>query len=97
MYLHIGQDVVVYERELLGVFDMDKTTVSRTTRDYLARAEKDGRVTYATMDLPKSFVVCVPRGENTAPDAVYIAQPAPSTLRKRAAQKLQFIPRKRDE
>lgn len=97
MYLHIGQDVVVYERELLGVFDMDKTTVSRTTREYLTRAEKDGRVTYATMELPKSFVVCVPRGEKAARDAVYIAQPAPSTLRKRAAQKLQLIPRNRDE
>ena len=83
MYLHIGQDVVLRQKDILGVFDMDNTTISRTTRDFLAKAEKEGRVEYVTMDLPKSFVVCVSEQQQ---DTVYISQLAPSTLRKRARQ-----------
>ncbi len=86
MYLHIGQDTVVPHRDILGVFDMDNTTVSRVTRDYLAQAEKAGRVTYVSMDLPKSFVVCVSKREQDYEERVYISQLAPTTLRKRARQ-----------
>ena len=81
MYLHIGQDMVLRQKDLLGIFDMDNTTISRTTRDFLSHAEKEGRVEYATMELPKSFVVCVSEEKE---DTVYISQLAPSTLRKRA-------------
>ncbi|MBQ5840681.1 MAG: DUF370 domain-containing protein [Clostridia bacterium] len=81
MYLHIGQDVVLRQKDILGVFDMDNTTISRATRDFLTQAEKEGRVDYVTMELPKSFVVCVSENKK---DTVYISQLAPSTLRKRA-------------
>ena len=81
MYLHLGQEVVVRHSEIIGVFDMDNTTVSPHTRDFLRRAETDGQVTYVSMELPKSFTVCAPKkGEYQ----VYISQIAPSTLRKRA-------------
>ncbi len=81
MYLHIGQDVVLRQKDILGVFDMDNTTISRATREFLAKAEKDGRVDYVTMELPKSFVVCVSEQNE---DTVYISQLSPATLRKRA-------------
>ena len=45
MYLHLGQEVVVRHSEIIGVFDMDNTTISPHTRDYLRQAETDGRVT----------------------------------------------------
>ena len=44
MYLHLGQDIVVHTGEILGIFDLDTASLSRHTRDYLARAEKGGRV-----------------------------------------------------
>ena len=81
MYLHLGQEVVVRHSDIIGVFDMDNTTISPHTRDYLRQAETDGRVTYVSMELPKSFTVCAPKGGK---DQVYISQIAPSTLRKRA-------------
>ena len=31
MYLHIGQDTVVREQDIVGIFDMDNTTISRTS------------------------------------------------------------------
>ena len=82
MYLHLGQEVVVRHRDIIGVFDMDNTTISPHTRDFLRQAENDGRVTYVSMELPKSFTVCAPKGEKG--DQVYISQIAPSTLRKRS-------------
>ena len=83
MYLHLGQEIVVRNADIIGVFDMDNTTVSPHTRDFLRRAENDGYVTYVSMDLPKSFTVCAPKGKR-GNHQVYISQIAPSTLRKRS-------------
>ena len=58
MYLHLGQDTVVSMDEIIGIFDLDTSTVSKSTRDYLAKTEKDGNVINVSMDLPKSFIVC---------------------------------------
>ena len=29
MFIHIGQDTVVIDKEIIGIFDMDNTTVSK--------------------------------------------------------------------
>lgn len=63
MYLHLGQDKVVSMDEIIGIFDLDTSTVSKATRDYLAKAEKDGCVTNVCTDLPKSFIVCIGRDQ----------------------------------
>lgn len=80
MYLHLGQDKVVSMEEIVGIFDLDTSTVSKATRDYLAKAEKDGIVTNVCTDLPKSFIVCRDRSGKTQ---VYISQISSSTLLKR--------------
>lgn len=80
MYLHLGQDKLVKTEEVIGIFDMENTTISRHTRDFLARAEKRGRVVSVTTDLPKTFVVCG-RGKESA--TVYLSQISSVTLRKR--------------
>ena len=84
MYLHLGQEVVVRHADIIGVFDLDNTTVSPHTREFLHQAEMSGNVTYVSMDLPKSFTVCAPKGHGHKEHQIYIAQMAPSTLRKRA-------------
>ena len=80
MYLHLGQDKVVNMDEIIGIFDLDTSTVSKSTRDYLTKAEKDGCVTNVCTDLPKSFIVCISRDGKTH---VYISQISSSTLLKR--------------
>lgn len=58
MYIHIGQDTVIIDEEIIGIFDMENTTVMKSTVDYLNKAEKDGNVNnVAPFELPKSFVV----------------------------------------
>lgn len=79
MYLHLGQDTVILQSSILGIFDLENSTVSKTTRAYLSKAEKAGRVVNVSAELPKSFVVCS-RGCGTV---VYLCQLSPSTLLKR--------------
>ncbi len=80
MYLHLGQNTVVRTDTILGVFDLDNSTVSKYTKQFLTKAQKDGRVVNVSMELPKSFVVCEEDGKQT----VYISQIAPSTLTRRS-------------
>lgn len=79
MYLHLGQNVVVQDDDIIGVFDLDNTTGSKITRDFLNRAEKDGRVRSVGTDIPKSFVVCT--DEN---NTVYLSQMGTATLKSRS-------------
>ena len=80
MYLHLGQDTVVRDCDIIGIFDLDITTQSIRTRNYLNTAEKRGEVRYVTEDLPKSFVVAGQR----ASQRVYISQRSTATLLKRS-------------
>ncbi len=79
MYLHLGQDTVVKTDTVIGIFDLDNATVSKKTRDFLTRAEKDGKVVNVTYELPKSFIVCNDKGKTK----VYISQISSVTLLKR--------------
>ena len=76
MYLHLGQDTVITTDSIIGIFDIDRCTTSKKTRDYLSIAEKKKRVINVSYELPKSFVVCEKNGEIT----VYISQISPKTL-----------------
>lgn len=80
MYLHLGMDKVITFDEIIGIFDLDTTTVSKRTRDYLAMAEKAGIVENICYDIPKSFIVCRDKNGN---DKIYISQISSSTLLKR--------------
>lgn len=73
MYIHIGQDTVVRSSELLGVFDIENTSVSNITREFLNDSKK--KVIYVSYDMPKSFVVTA--------DRIYISSVSAATLRKR--------------
>ncbi len=80
MYLHLGQNTVVPFQSILGIFDLDNTTSSYWTRQFLKEAEKSGRVISISEELPKSFVLCMQEGESI----IYLSQLSPSTLLKRA-------------
>ncbi len=80
MYLHLGQDTVVTFEDIVGIFDLDTSTVSKITRDYLKRAEQSGKVVNVSTELPKSFTVCKDEKGNIT---VYISQISSATLLKR--------------
>ena len=57
MYLHVGNNKNIRERDIIGIFDMDTSTVSQITRKYLSKAEKSDITVSAGEELPKSFVL----------------------------------------
>ncbi len=87
MYLHIGIDRVIDTEDILGIFDLDNTTVQKSSKEFLAQAEKSGEVENVCTDLPKSFVVCCKNGKKK----VYITQIASSTILKRMKEKYETL------
>ncbi|MBR6873750.1 MAG: DUF370 domain-containing protein [Ruminococcus sp.] len=80
MYLHLGNGHIVNEKDIIGIFDLEKTSVSKLTKDYLSHATRQNRVINCTLEMPKSFVVAL---DSELTERVYISQLACSTLNKR--------------
>mgnify|MGYP003542896137 FL=1 len=80
MYIHLGNNIMLPTNEIIGIFDLENTSVSKRTRDFFFFFEKAGRVITVSYDLPRSFVVA---GKNKDDIKVYISQISSSTLLKR--------------
>ncbi len=80
MYIHLGANIVVNMKNVVGIFDLEATSISKTTRLFLAKAETRGLVINVSDELPKSFVVCEEGGKKV----VYISQISAATLTKRS-------------
>ncbi len=83
-YLHIGMNVMVDPRRVIGIFDLDNTSMSKHTRRFLDGAEKEGVVQSACEDIPRSFVVC---DHPYHRQIIYLSQLNSQTLLKRAQGK----------
>ena len=80
MYLNIGTEIMIKDKDILGIFDLDNTTVSKATREYINTAEKNGEcVTVSFEELPKSFVVTTKNDRKK----IYISPLNTSTIFKR--------------
>lgn len=75
MYLHLGEDVTIRDKDILAVIDLDSVAMNHDNRDFLRNAEKQGKVIYVSQELPKTAVVCK--------DCIYICQVAAATLERR--------------
>lgn len=81
MYLHLGQDIVIRMETIVGIFDLETSTISPVTRGYLAAAQKSGCVIDISQEMPKSFILCCGKDGRRR---VYTSQISTSTLLKRA-------------
>ena len=82
MYLHLGENTIVRTRDIVGIFDMDTTTVMKSSRTFLNRAEKENETVTVSYELPKSFIVCKERCKKGK--KIYISQLASTTLENRS-------------
>jgi hypothetical protein len=78
MYLNIGNDMAVRQSGIIGIFDLDNTSISKRTQAFLTRSEKEGQVVPCD-DLPKAFVLTAEYGLHR----VYLTSLNTSTLEKR--------------
>ena len=80
MYIHLGNEMVVSEKDIVGIFDLETTTISKHTRKFLEVSEKRKQVINVSYELPKSFIITSKNNKNK----VYISQISTSTLQKRS-------------
>ncbi len=86
MYLHLGQDTIVDTKDIVGIYDMDTSTISKWSREYLSKAEKEKRVINVSFfDLPKSFIVCKDN-KRDGQEVVYISPLSSQTLLRRSQE-----------
>jgi len=79
MYLHIGENKIILKSDVVGIFDSDTATVSKTTRKFLTDAERRGALE-TVGDIPKSFTLT----ENKKEEKIYFSQLSSKTLAGRA-------------
>ena len=78
MYLDIGKDMAVRDKSIVGIFDLDNTSTSQRTREFLNHAEQEGQVVPCD-ELPKSFVLTAEYGFHR----VHLTEYSSATLEKR--------------
>lgn len=76
MFLFLGGDVSVRSEDVIGIFDIEECSVSRTTAEYLNSCQKKGLIVNVSEDIPKSFII--------ASEHTYISNVSHRTIVKRA-------------
>ena len=80
MFLHIGEGKLIKKRNVVGIFDLETTSVSKKTRDFLRINEKKGNIEYISDEIPKTSII----GNSKKEKKVYVSQISSQTLYKRA-------------
>ena len=80
MYLHVGGDYLIRKDKIIGIFDIENTSISKHTRDFFKKSENDKNVINVSYELPRSFIL-------DDEERVYISPISPQTLLKRMSQK----------
>ena len=73
---------MLHERDLIGIFNLETTTISPRGREFLDYAQKNGAVVSLSDELPQSYVLA-----DSPVDTVYLSELSPAALRKRAQKK----------
>lgn len=80
LYLHLGQETMIKTQDIIGIFDIENTSVSKFTKEFLSSSTKHQQIQNVSYEMPKSFIIC----RNNAKTIVYISQISAQTLLKRA-------------
>jgi len=80
MFLHIGGDVVIPVKNIIAILDIDNTTISKDTKEFLKVAEEEGFINSISEDLPKTFIIT----EADKKSIIYLSPISSVTLKKRA-------------
>ena len=81
MYLHVGNGKSLKKKHIIGIFDLDTATESKTTKAYIEKLSREGKISYEDDDLPRSFVVSV---DDTGEERVQLSRISTIGLKLRA-------------
>lgn len=79
MFLHIGEDVEIMARDLVGIFDIQSIKNSKITSEFLKAAEEEDFIFRVSQDEIKSFIVTQKDGKSI----IYLSPISSATLQKR--------------
>ncbi len=88
MYLHIGSSMTVRDSAIVGIFDLENTTISKHTRAFLKQAEDNGEVVAVAEDLPRAFVLT----EEFGMERVYLTQLSAAAIEHRSHEAMGLVP-----
>ena len=78
MYIHLGRDYVLNDRDIIGIFDLETTTTSPRGREFLNYAQKNGAVVSLSEELPQCYVLA-----DAPVDTVYLSELSSTAMKKR--------------
>ena len=85
MYIHLGRDYVLNDRDIIGIFNLETTTISPRGREFLNYAQKNGAVVSLSDELPQSYVLA----DGGVVDTVYLSELSSAVLRLRAEKMIE--------
>ena len=85
MYIHLGRDYVLNDRDIIGIFNLETTTISPRGREFLNYAQKNGAVVSLSDELPQSYVLA----DGGVVDTVYFSELSSAVLRRRAEKMIE--------
>ena len=84
-YIHLGRDYVLNDRDIIGIFNLETTTISPRGREFLNYAQKNGAVVSLSDELPQSYVLA----DGGVVDTVYLSELSSAVLRRRAEKMIE--------
>ena len=85
MYIHLGRDYVLNDRDIIGIFNLETTTISPRGGEFLNYAQKNGAVVSLSDELPQSYVLA----DGGVVDTVYLSELSSAVLRRRAEKMIE--------
>ena len=79
MFVHIGADVEIMVRDLIGIFDINSIDNSKISKEFLKVAQEEGFISIISEDEIKSVVITEEKGKNV----IYLSPISSATLQKR--------------
>jgi len=82
MFLHIGGDYIVSMKDIVAIVDMEKSTISQDTRNFLKISDEEGFIiNVVENEMPKSFIITQEKHKSK----IYLSPISTTTLYKRYA------------
>ena len=85
MYIHLGRDYVLNDRDIIGIFNLETTTITPRGREFLNDAQKYGAVVSLSDELPQSYDLAY----GAVVDTVYLSELSPAAMRRRAEKMIE--------
>ena len=84
MYIHLGRDYVLNDRDIIRIFNLETTTGSPRGREFLNYAQKNGAVVSLSDDLPQCYVLA-----DAPVDTVYLSELSSAAMKRRTESRLE--------